>query len=104
MVFGVVSVILFSASAQADVFNMGGTRDPTTGTWTGEASLAVRHRGQSGQRGGYQVMSDGTTGYGSVPYTYQMGKYDVTVGPVLRSFSTPWPRRTPMACTTATWR
>jgi formylglycine-generating enzyme required for sulfatase activity len=25
-------------------------------------------------------MNDGTTGYGSVPYVYQMGKYDVTVG------------------------
>ena len=25
-------------------------------------------------------MDDGTTGYGSVPYTFQMGKYDVTTG------------------------
>ena len=41
------------AVAHADVFNMGGTRDPTTGTWTGEASLAVRHGGRSGQRGGH---------------------------------------------------
>ena len=35
-----VVVVLAAGSAQAaDVFNMGGTRDPTTGTWTGQASL-----------------------------------------------------------------
>ena len=26
------------------------------------------------------VMNDGTTGYGSVSYVYQIGEYDVTVG------------------------
>ena len=31
--------MLIAGSAQADVFNMGGTRDPATGTWTGQASL-----------------------------------------------------------------
>ncbi|MFZ1932367.1 MAG: SUMF1/EgtB/PvdO family nonheme iron enzyme [Thermoguttaceae bacterium] len=80
MVFGVVSVILFSASAQADVFNMGGTRDPVTGIWTGEASLEFVTVGNPGNAADTMVMGDGTTGYGSVPYTYQMGKYDVTIG------------------------
>ena len=32
-------VVLAAGSVQADVFNMGGTLDPTTGTWTGQASL-----------------------------------------------------------------
>ena len=32
-------VVLAAGSAQADVFNMGGMRNPTTGTWTGAASL-----------------------------------------------------------------
>ena len=35
----VVVAMLIAGSAQADVFNMGGTRNPTTGTWTGLASL-----------------------------------------------------------------
>jgi formylglycine-generating enzyme required for sulfatase activity len=77
MVLGVlvvVSAMLFSASAQADVFNMGGTRNLTTGVWTGMASLEFVPVGNPGN------MADMTTGYGSVPYAYQMGKYDVTVG------------------------
>jgi len=72
----VVSVMLLSASAHADVFNMGGTRNPTTGTWTGLASLDFVTVGNPGNA------ADTANGslYGSVPYTYQMGKYDVTVG------------------------
>jgi formylglycine-generating enzyme required for sulfatase activity len=62
--------------AHADVFNMGGTRNPTTGIWTGQASLDFVTVGNPGNA------ADPFTGsqYGSVPYTYQMGKYDVTVG------------------------
>ena len=59
--------------AQADVFNMGGTRDPMTGTWTGSASVEFVPVGDPGN-------AADATGCGSVPYTYQMGKYDVTVG------------------------
>jgi formylglycine-generating enzyme required for sulfatase activity len=73
-------VVLAAGSAQADVFNMGGTRDPVTGAWTGQASLEFVTVGNPGNAADTTVMSDGTTGYGSVPYTYQMGKYDVTVG------------------------
>jgi formylglycine-generating enzyme required for sulfatase activity len=72
-----VALLLLSAvSIQADVFNMGGTFDPTTGTWTGQASLQFVPVGNPGNA------ADPATGslYGSVPYTYQMGEYDVTVG------------------------
>ena len=63
-----------SRYAQADVFNMGGTRDPATGMWTGLASLEFVTVGDPGNA------ADTATGYGSGSYTYQMGKYDVTVG------------------------
>ena len=53
---------------------------PNDGNVDGSGEPGVRHRGRSGQRGGYDGDDDGTTGYGSVPYIYQMGKYDVTVG------------------------
>ena len=35
----VLAMVSWTVVAQADVFNMGGTRDPATGTWTGSASL-----------------------------------------------------------------
>ena len=72
-----VAVVLAAGPAQAvSVFNMGGTRDPTTGTWTGLASLDMVTVGNPGNA------TDPATGslLGSVPYTYQIGKYDVTVG------------------------
>ena len=76
----VVVAMLIAGSAQADVFNMGGTRDPMTGTWTGLASLEFVTVGDPGNAADTVVMLDGTTGYGSVGYTYQMGTYDVTAG------------------------
>lgn len=36
--------------------------------------------GDPGNVADAQVMNDGTTGYGSVPYTYRIGKYEVTIG------------------------
>ena len=36
--------------------------------------------GNPGNAPDTQLMSDGTTGYGSVGYNYQIGKYEVTVG------------------------
>ncbi|MEN6451035.1 MAG: SUMF1/EgtB/PvdO family nonheme iron enzyme [Thermoguttaceae bacterium] len=76
VLLGIVSVVFSSTLAQADVFNMGGTRDPVTGTWTGQASLEFVTVGNPGNA------TDTRTGsrFGSVPYVYQMGKYDVTVG------------------------
>ena len=74
-----IAVALSAAAAQADVFNMGGTYNQATGTWTGLASLQFVTVGNPGNAPDTAVMTtDGTTGYGSVPYTYQMGKYDVT--------------------------
>jgi formylglycine-generating enzyme required for sulfatase activity len=46
----------------------------------GQTSLQFVTVGDPGNAGDTQVMvTDGTTGYGSVPYTYQMGTYDVTL-------------------------
>jgi formylglycine-generating enzyme required for sulfatase activity len=70
-----MAVLLLSVTvAHADVFNMGGTYNQTTGTWTGMASLQFVTVGDPGNA------ANPSTGYGSVGYTYQMGKYDVTVG------------------------
>ena len=80
MVLVVLASVLAAGVAHADVFNMGGTRDPVTGVWTGQASLEFVTVGDAGNAADTTVMDDGTTGYGSVPYVYQMGKYDVTVG------------------------
>ena len=61
-----------AVSAPADVFNMGGTRNPTTGVWTGLASLQFVSVGNPGNA------ADPSGGYGSVGCAYQMGTYDVT--------------------------
>jgi formylglycine-generating enzyme required for sulfatase activity len=64
-------LIAGSARAQvADVFNMP----------AGQTSLQFVTVGDAGNAPDTAVMSDTTTGYGSVPYVYRMGKYDVTVG------------------------
>ena len=80
IVLGVLCVLFSgvgSVSAQTNVFNMGGTRNPTTGTWTGAASLQFVTVGDPGNAADTDAH---TAGYGSVRYVYQMGKYDVTVG------------------------
>ena len=64
--------------ASANVLDMGGVRDPATGQWSGLASLEFVRVGDPGNTPDTLVMTGGTTGYGSVDYTYQMGKYDVT--------------------------
>jgi formylglycine-generating enzyme len=76
MILVAMIVVLAAGSAQADVFNMGGARNPTTGVWTGMASLEFVTVGDPGNA------ADTATGsrYGSVSYVYRMGKYDVTVG------------------------
>jgi autotransporter-associated beta strand protein len=67
-----MTALLISAAgvAGADVFNMP----------SGETSLQFVTVGNPGNAADTQVMNDFTTGYGAVGYTYQMGKYDVTVG------------------------
>jgi len=64
----VVALLFCAVSAQADVFNMP----------SGQTSLQFVTVGNPGNAPDTTVMNDGTTGYGSVPYVYQMGKYDVT--------------------------
>ena len=85
LMVGVLAGVLMLADgvAQADVYNMP----------TGQTSLDFVTVGNPGNA------ADPSTGYGAVPYTYQMGTYDVTIGSIASS-STPWRRRTPTACTT----
>jgi len=61
------------SQAATDVFNMGGVRDPLTGTWTGIASLETVWVGNAGN-------TADTTGFGSVSYAYNISKYEVTAG------------------------
>ncbi len=68
------ALLVFAVTVQADVFNMP----------SGQTSLQFVTVGNPGNAPDTQVMDDGTTGYGSVPYVYQMGKYDVTVGQYLQ--------------------
>jgi hypothetical protein len=77
MVLGVLCFVFsWTTFVAGDVFNMGGTLNPTTGTWTGAASLQFVTVGNPGNA------ADPVAGslYGSVGYTYQMGQYDVTAG------------------------
>jgi formylglycine-generating enzyme required for sulfatase activity len=72
------ALLASATSTQADVFHLGGTQN-ADGTWTGLASLQFVTVGDAGNMPDMTVMqADGTTGYGSVPYAYQMGTYDVT--------------------------
>lgn len=74
--FLAAALVASAVSAKADVFNMGGTI--SGGTWTGLASLQFVTVGDPGN------LPDPTTGYGAVPSTFYMGKYDVTLGQYVR--------------------
>jgi formylglycine-generating enzyme len=81
IVLGVLAYLSPVAVAQADVFNLGGTRNPTTGTWTGLASLEFVTVGDPGNTGEQSRLPYGDSiYYGGVGHTYQIGKYAVTVG------------------------
>ncbi len=62
--------LLPSSLARADVFNMP----------AGQTSLQFVTVGDAGNVADSTILVDGTTGYGSVAYSYQMGKFDVTLG------------------------
>ena len=66
----VALLVLSAGSARADVFDMP----------SGQTSCKFVTVGDPGNAADTLLMNDGTTGYGSVPYTFEMGKYDVTVG------------------------
>ena len=70
VVLAMVAAVLFAAAARADVFNMG----------PGLTSLTMVTVGDPGNAADTLVMTDRTSGYGSVSYTYQMGTFDVTAG------------------------
>ena len=72
----VILSLIVAHSLASDVFNMGGTRDPTTGTWTGLASLERVTVGDPHNTADTQYM----VGMGSVGYVYQIGTYEVTAG------------------------
>ncbi|MGO9112301.1 MAG: SUMF1/EgtB/PvdO family nonheme iron enzyme [Thermoguttaceae bacterium] len=68
------ALVASAATVRADVFSMGGTQN-ADGTWTGLASLQFVTVGDPGN------VADPATGglYGSVPYIYRMGTFDVTM-------------------------
>ena len=83
-VVGLAVILLATGGAvQADVLNMGGTRD-ACGTWTGLASLETVPVGDVGNAGEWSGESYGGYGKnricGSVSYEYNIGKYEVTAG------------------------
>ncbi len=69
-----LGALLIAGSVQADVFNMGGTRNPG-GSWTGLASLEMVPVGNPGNAGDTRY-----GGYAAVDYEYRIGKYEVTAG------------------------
>lgn len=64
----VILLVCFANVGQADVFNMG----------VGLTNLEMATVGDPGNVADTRVMSDGTSGYGSVNYSYNIGKYEVT--------------------------
>ena len=82
-VAGLAVILAVAGVATADVFNMGGTLDSVTGTWQGLASLQTVRVGDPGNAADlrytdYAFANPG--GYGTVPYIYDIGKYEVTAG------------------------
>jgi formylglycine-generating enzyme len=79
----VLGIVLAASAAQADVFNLGGTRD-ANGHWTGLASLETVPVGDPGNTGEGSGMIYGGSGLdricGAVNYDYRIGKYEVTAG------------------------
>ncbi|MCY2927649.1 MAG: SUMF1/EgtB/PvdO family nonheme iron enzyme [Planctomycetota bacterium] len=76
----VAAAVMLAATAQADVFNLGGVRDPLTGSWTGVASLETVRVGDPGNARDTWAHSGNNYGQGSVTYAYNIGRYDVTAG------------------------
>lgn len=73
MVCAAMLWVSVGSAASGDVFHMGGTRNPD-GSWNGLASLETVPVGNLGNA------ADSATGYGSVTYEYNIGKYEVTAG------------------------
>ena len=67
---GVAVMLLAAGAALGDVFNIG----------SGLTSLETVHVGDPHNVADNRTQSDGTSGYGSVSYEYNIGKYEVTAG------------------------
>jgi len=89
LIVAVVAVLMTIGTVQADVFNLGGVRNPATGAWTGVASLSTVPVGNPGNAADmrYNTVYDlahgaygRPEGYGAVSYAYNIGKYEVTAG------------------------
>ncbi len=78
-----MAVLAAAGSVRANVFNMGGTRNPD-GSWNGVASLETVPVGDPGNVG--ELSGGGGSGLvpericGAVDYAYRIGKYEVTAG------------------------
>ena len=70
VIAAVLALLCLGSLAQADVFNLG----------PGLTNLETVPVGNPGNQADTELMSDGTTGYGSVGYVYSIGKYEVTAG------------------------
>jgi formylglycine-generating enzyme len=68
--FSLAAVLALALPVYANVFDMP----------VGVTSLETVSVGNPGNAPDTDVMNDGTTGYGSVGYTYSIGKYEVTAG------------------------
>ena len=90
-----LGVLALGTATQADVFNMGGTRDGDR-LVDGLASLASC---PCRLRDGYGNTDD-DTGCGAVGYTYNIGKYEVTAGQYTEFLNAVARTRTPTGCTT----
>jgi len=85
-IIAIVALLLgLTTSGSADVFNLGGTRNPD-GSWNGLASLDTVPVGDPGNVGELSGAGAGAGGYGpdricgAVGDTYNIGKYEVTAG------------------------
>lgn len=71
LVLAAVAMLLPAGATNADVFNMG----------PGLTSMEMVRIADAGNAADTEAMiTDGTTGYGSVNYDYSIGKYEVTAG------------------------
>jgi formylglycine-generating enzyme len=74
VLFASLLLTFLVSTARADVFNMGGTRNPD-GSWTGLAGLETVTVGNPGNAADTLY---GGVSVGKVDYAYQMGKFEVT--------------------------
>lgn len=75
-----LATIFLAGETDANIFSLGGVRNPGTGQWTGLGSLETVIVGNPSNAPDARVLQDGTTGYGSVEYQFTIGRYPVTAG------------------------